>query len=64
MGCGILILSYISKFGPFWRFKILNYIGGAGGGAGCQKNKYVQRYDEFIFFYVWGGGHFYQFLGF
>ena len=65
--CGTLILSCISRFCPFWRFKILNYIfcWGGGGGAGDQKNKYVWRYDEImIYFFYFLGGHFYQFGAF
>ena len=40
--CGTLILSYISRFCPFLRFKILNYIFcwvGVGGGGGRISEK-------------------------
>ena len=65
--CGTLILSYISRFCPFLEIQNLNYIfcWGGGGGAGDQKNKYVWRYDEIIFFFFYVlGGHFYQFGAF
>ena len=59
-GGGTLILSYISRFCPF--FEIQNFelhflLGGGGGwGAGDKKNKYVWRYDEIMiyFFTFWG----------
>ena len=69
-GCGTLILSYISRFCPFFEIQnfelhFLFWGGGGGRGAGDQKNKYVWRYDGIMiyFFYVLGG-HFYQFRAF
>ena len=58
---GTLILSYISRFGPFLEVQNfeLHFLEGGMGREG-QINKYVWGYDEIIFFYVLGS-HFYQF---
>ena len=65
-GGGTLILSYISRFGPFLEIQNfeLHFLLG-GGGAGDQKNKYVWRYDEIMIYFLYVlGGHFYQFGAF
>ena len=56
-GMGTLILSYISRLGPFLKvqnFELHFFFGGGGVGAGGQKNKYLWMYDEIRFFYVLG----------
>ena len=54
-GVGTLILSYISRFGPFLEVQNfeLHFLEGGMGREG-QINKYVWGYDEIIFFTFWG----------